>query len=47
LRGNKYQKVALVLGYQSRTANDGKHVDSFAGHAPGSFSSPDARGVIN
>jgi hypothetical protein len=28
LRGNKYQKVALVLGYQSRTANDGKHVDS-------------------
>ncbi|MGB7689210.1 MAG: hypothetical protein WBL98_12110 [Pseudolabrys sp.] len=41
------QKIALVLGYQNRTANDGKHVDSFAGRAPGSLSSPDARGVIN
>ncbi|MFZ3247513.1 MAG: hypothetical protein WB037_16025 [Pseudolabrys sp.] len=28
------QKIALVLGYQNRTANDGKHVDSFAGRAP-------------
>jgi hypothetical protein len=28
-------KGCAADGYQSRTANDGKHVDSLAGRAPG------------